>query len=189
MSPRERRMLMVLGGVAVVALAFFLLTRGGGEDPDVDVAPPPVAQPDPEPTVSPTPRVPPLAIFGGRDPFFPLILPAATTGDGAVSPPPPPPPPPPGNGVSPGPTVSPAPPPDGNGDGGTNVGGRNVRLLDVFTRDGRELVQVEVDGVVYTVGEGETFAENFRVLSIDGRCATFLFGDEQFTLCEPGVRK
>ena len=174
-------MLMVLGGVAVVALAFFLLTRGGDEPADEEpIAQPPIVQPSPEPTVTGPPRLPPLAILGGRDPFFPLVQQGTGDGgDGNGAPPSPSP-----NG-SPGPTVSPAPSP---GNGGT-IGGRDVRVLDIFVRDGKEFVQVEVDGEVFTVTEGETFAGNFKVVSIDGRCATFLFGDEQFTECEPGVRK
>jgi hypothetical protein len=185
MSPRERRMLMILGGVAVVAGVFFLFLRGGDEPAEEPTAPAPtIGAPtvEPGPTVGP-PKLPPLAIFGGRDPFFPLVVEPGTQTDGDGQPPSPPP-----NG-SPTPPVSPAPPPDGDGDGGTTIGGHRVRVLDVFVRDGEELVQVEVDGEVFTVGEGDRFADNFQVLSIDGQCATFLFGDEQFTLCEPGVKK
>jgi hypothetical protein len=40
-----------------------------------------------------------------------------------------------------------------------------------------------VDGKVYTVEEGARFDENFRLVSIDGNCARFLFGDQSFTLC------
>jgi hypothetical protein len=51
------------------------------------------------------------------------------------------------------------------------------------------MVQVEVDGQTFTVSEGEEFSDNFRVESIQGTCASFLFGDEPFTLCEGGERK
>ncbi len=46
------------------------------------------------------------------------------------------------------------------------------------------MVRVQVDGTVYTVGEGDRFAENFEVLSISGQCASLLYGDDQFSLCE-----
>jgi hypothetical protein len=59
-----------------------------------------------------------------------------------------------------------------------------VRLVDVFTQGGRQRAQVQVDGTVYTVDEGETFAESFEVLSVSNDCATMLFGDDQFTMCE-----
>jgi hypothetical protein len=177
MSRRERTMLMALGGIAVVAVAFFLLTRGGGAPPeDTNTLPSPGGVPTAQPSVSPLPKLPPLAIFGGRDPFFPLFFPeGAATGSPSPQP-----------SGSPGPSVSPPPSPGG---GGTNVGDHDVRVLDVFIRDGEEFVQVEVDGTVFTVQVGDTFAGNFRVVSIDGHCATFLFGDEQFTECEPGFNK
>ena len=182
MSQRERTMLMVLGGVALLGALWFLFLRGGDEpSPEEPGALPPIAVPTASPTVVGPPRLPPLAIFGGRDPFFPLVRVITDTGDGTETVPPTAP----GPTGSPGPTVSPAPPPT-DGDG---IGGHDVRVLDIFIRDGEELVQVEVDGDVFTVGEGDMFAGNFKVVSIDGQCATFLFGDEQFTRCEPGVKK
>ena len=43
---------------------------------------------------------------------------------------------------------------------------------------------MEVDGTVYDVGIGEQFAGGrFELRSVADNCATFLFGDEQFTLC------
>ena len=59
-----------------------------------------------------------------------------------------------------------------------------MRVIDVFGDGGRRRAQVQVDGSVYTVDEGERFAENFQLLSASGRCATMLFGDDEFTLCE-----
>ena len=62
---------------------------------------------------------------------------------------------------------------------------QRVALLDVLRRQGRVVAQVRVNDTVYTVGEGEVFAENYRVLSIDetNECGRFIFGDEQFRLC------
>ena len=58
-------------------------------------------------------------------------------------------------------------------------------LLDVFPRNGVEMAQVEIDGTVYTIAEGETFGPNraFELRSVSGNCGTFLFGDQSFTLC------
>jgi hypothetical protein len=64
------------------------------------------------------------------------------------------------------------------------MGGRDVALIDIFTRGGEPVAQVSVDGQTFVVGEGDRFAGNFEVTSIEGTCATFLFGDESFTLCE-----
>ncbi|MFP5297757.1 MAG: hypothetical protein ACLGHL_02060 [Actinomycetota bacterium] len=72
----------------------------------------------------------------------------------------------------------------GSGDGSSNVGGHRVKLIDVYKKNGSKRAQVQVDGTVYTVSEGEDFAENFRLLSISGECASMLFGDDQFTICE-----
>ncbi len=61
--------------------------------------------------------------------------------------------------------------------------------MDIFEQGGEQLVQVEIDGETFTVGEGEQFADNFRLVSVQGTCANMLFGDESFTLCEGGERK
>jgi hypothetical protein len=59
-----------------------------------------------------------------------------------------------------------------------------VKLVDVFTQNDRQRAQIQVDGTVYTVDPGETFAESFQLVSISGDCASILFGDDQFTICE-----
>ena len=58
-----------------------------------------------------------------------------------------------------------------------------VRLVDA-AGDGVAGAQVDVNGTVHTVAEGETFAENFKLLSVSGDCASILYGDDQFTICE-----
>ena len=63
-------------------------------------------------------------------------------------------------------------------------GGKTVVLLDTFQQGGEPMVQVEVDGTVYNVGIGEPFGGgSFELRSVTGDCATFLYGDEPFTLC------
>jgi hypothetical protein len=59
-------------------------------------------------------------------------------------------------------------------------------LIDVVDED---TVQAEVDGETFTVNVGETFSRNFELVSVDGSCARFLFGDESFTLCEGEASK
>jgi len=183
LSPRDRRALILFGAVAGVALLAFVflnvLRGGGGEEA---ASPPPVSTggPTPTPSVSPTPTpretLPPVVLAGSRDPFS--IPPALQTGSpppsGSVSPPP--------TGTGPPPTGSPTPTPTTPGGGqSTTVGGHTVVLLDIFQSG--TMVQVEVDGTVFTVSEGETFDGNFRLVSISGSCARFVFGDEGFTLC------
>jgi len=68
-----------------------------------------------------------------------------------------------------------------------DVGGHQVTLIDTFTTNGVERATVEVDGTTYSVAAGETFGPNkqYRLQSVSGNCATFLFGDQSFTLCVP----
>ncbi len=191
---------LVVGLLLVLLVAvWFLFLRGGGAEEEVTApapAPAPVA-PTPEETERPDrPERRPVEtfeLFASRDPFKPLVT-EGTAGGGTG-------------------TTQPAPgdtgtdgggggATGGNGGGGTtgggegngggggttagssDVDGHRVRLVDVFRQNGKQRAQVQVDGQVYTVSEGDRFAENFKLLSISGSCASMLFGDDQFTLCE-----
>jgi hypothetical protein len=194
LSPRDRRALIALGAAAGIALLAFVylnvLRGGGGEEP----SPPPISTggPTPAPTVSPTPTpretLPPVVLAGARDPFsIPPVLQTGTPPPGGGVAPPPTGtvtvPPPTGTGTAPPPgTGTPTPTPTTPGGGqSTTIGGHTVVLIDIF-QDGTK-VQVEVDGTVFTVSLGERFDGNFRLVSISGNCARFVFGDEGFTLC------
>jgi hypothetical protein len=184
LSDRDRRT-VTIGGIAVgVLLAGFLVFSllGGGEEALPPLGPPLTPPSSPSP---PGGGGPPIQNFTGRDPFsVPPALspsPSPTTPGGGTSPPPG------GNGDGNGDgngTTSPSPTAPGGGSS-QNVGGSTVVLLDVFQRDGATRVQVEVDGQVFDVGIGETFGpdDEFELRSVAGNCATFLFGDERFTLC------
>ena len=79
---------------------------------------------------------------------------------------------------------------NGNGPAGTSatttVGGHQVTLLDTSS-NGAEQATVEVDSTVYHPSAGDSFGPNrqYMLQSVNGNCATFLFGDEAFTLCVP----
>ena len=70
----------------------------------------------------------------------------------------------------------------GGGDGGTTIDGIVVRLIDVVDVGGVLRARVEVAGVEYDVGVGETFATNFKIVSLDSDSAVILFGDNAFEL-------
>jgi hypothetical protein len=190
-----RQLALILGGVLVlVLLLWFLFLRGGDEEPTT------AAPPVPPPATTPAPDagedgggeeekpgggpVETFEVFAPKDPFDPLLT-EGTGGTGETT----------GTGdtteTDTG-TTDTGTDTDGDGvvdtgtdgeigDGTTDVQGHRVEL--VSTLDGGR-AQVQVDGTVYTVDEGERFAENFELVSVSAECATLLFGDDQFTLCE-----
>ncbi len=212
LTPRDKRMLQVLGVVAGLAVIYFLYTTLLGGDGGEDLAASPTGPtgavttgPSSAPSVteSPTPRetLPPVDLAGARDPFS--IPPGLQTASGSVGPTGPtgatttppvttPPTTPPVTTTSPPPTFPTTPPttptPPGGGGGNpppTNhisIGGHDV-TLDNISSNGSKL-QVKVDGDLWTVEEGALFADNFKLVRINGKCAKFLFGDQSFTLCE-----
>ncbi|MFN2588194.1 MAG: hypothetical protein ABR613_08755 [Actinomycetota bacterium] len=188
---------LAVAGVLVLLVVLWFVFLRGGDDPVEDAAPiaPPVSSPlTPQEPVEPPDDgkgpgkgpVETFQVFAPKDPFKPLI--STDTGTGTTTPP--------GtdtgtgtdtdgDGVPDGGTVTGNGTGTGGGGGGENVAGHRVSLVDVFRGDGGEpRAQVQVDGTVYTVEEGEQFAERFQLLSINGDCATMLYGDDQFTLCE-----
>jgi hypothetical protein len=201
LTPRDKKLVMILGGVAVAALLYLFVLKGGGGGEIAALTGPTGSVPSPvvTPTVSPTPTpretLPPVVLAGARDPFSipPGLETASSTPSGSVSPPasgtgttppptlPPPTTPPP---TSPPPTTPPptSPPPPGPSDE-IEIGGHNVVLQDVFSAQTK--ARVEVDNHLWTVEVGANFASSFKLVKINGTCATFLFGDQNFELCLP----
>jgi hypothetical protein len=184
---------VMVGLMLVYAVWTFVaspLLAGNAEEIGAEpvAAPEPVPEPEPTPEPEPEPIPETIEVFSARDPFQQLVRGsgaggtaaaagsdttplAATTTDGQAQAPSP----------TEAPTVAGATP---GAPAGAQVGATSIRLIDVFTDDGgQEKVLVQVNGTGYEVGEGDTFAQRFRVLDISGRCATFLFGDNRFTLC------
>ena len=60
--------------------------------------------------------------------------------------------------------------------------GKRVTLLEVREENGERVAVVEVDGVTYTVGVGDTFATDFKVVSLSENGGVFTYGDSAFTL-------
>ncbi len=187
---------LAAGGILLLLVVlWFLFLRGGDEDPVVTAPVAPAPESTPVEPVEPQGNgkgpgkgpVETFEVFAPKDPFKPLVtvgetgtttpLDSGTTGgtdtdgDGVIDE---------GTGGDGTGTGTGT----GAGGGGENVGGHRVSLVDVFRDAGRQRAQVQVDGTVYTVDEGDRFAESFQLLSLNGDCATMLFGDDQFTLCE-----
>ncbi len=90
-----------------------------------------------------------------RDPFRPLITEDSTTG-----------------------TTS-----DGTGNG-FDPSGLRVTLVEIRDVAGVLRATVKVDGTDYDVGVGDTFAGDFKVVSLDPNSGVFLYGDNAFELSE-----
>ena len=175
---------VVLGLVVLLGLLWFLFLRG--EPAETVAVVPPVSTPAPEPEATEEPVAKPgkgpletFEVFAPKDPFKPLISAAAGTAAVAAAPTT-------GTASGDGPGAAPSGGSDisGGDGGGASVGGRRVRLVDTFRAGGEDRARVQVDGTVYTVSEGDRFAENFQLVSISGSCASLLYGDDQFSLCE-----
>ncbi len=80
--------------------------------------------------------------------------------------------------------------PGGPADGGTGGSDntvstvKRVALVKVFSRQGVSYAQVRVNDAIYTPAVGQVFAGTFKLLAVSGAQATFLYGDERFTLNE-----
>jgi hypothetical protein len=193
-----RQVAIIVGVLILVLFVFwFLFLRGGGGDEEAAAPQTPVTE-EPVPTESPEETQPPgdragkkgpvetFEVFAPRDPFEPLV--DLTEDEGGA-----------GEGdtgdTGDGDTGDPDEGTDIDGDGDVdsedgsptdtgdteNVDGHTVELVATL-EDGS--VQIRVDDTVYTVEEGENFAENFQLVSISDNCATVLFGDDQFSICE-----
>ena len=66
--------------------------------------------------------------------------------------------------------------------GSSTVAGQRVSLMTVFEQDGVMKAQTRVGETVYTPKVGDVFAVSYKLLAVSGKTATYLFGDEQFTL-------
>jgi hypothetical protein len=163
LGPRERALAIILG-IIVVLVILFLLLSGGGGGPTTITTPPVVRRPSPTPSATTTTPPETSQSFEGKDPFQPLVVVAA-----------------------PGSSGTPTPTPTGsitgvNGGGNTNPA-TTVTLIDINKQGGKLVATVDVDGKDFTAGVGQTFDENFRVISLSSACGTFVFGDERFSLC------
>jgi len=164
LEPRERALIILFGIIAILAVVYLLFLSGGGEDQEAfpTTNRTPTAQPTVSPTAKPTTVSPPETLdnFEGKDPFRPLVTAGGVGGTPAP-------------GGSPGPTGGP-----------TGSGGQRVTLVSIDGTGSNRVATVLVDGTEYQVKEGETFAGSYKVKSLTATCGTFVFGDEQFTLCE-----
>ncbi|HEY8201865.1 MAG TPA: hypothetical protein VII47_10975, partial [Actinomycetota bacterium] len=122
------------------------------------------------PSASPTAGTPAFELSEARDPFRPLVVPPAEGGGSAG-----------GGSPAPSPVASAGP---GAAGAPAPAGGQEVELLDIVDDAGTAKAQVRVGTTVSTAAVGDTFASTYKLLSIEGTCATMLNGEDKFTLCK-----
>ena len=187
----QQRVVVIAAAGGVLLLLFFFIVLpnlfGGGGGGGGTAVQPPLVRPSATTTTRPsgTPPSESFEVFNTKNPFTPLVNPAGgggTTGTTVA-----------GGGTTGGGTT-------GGGTSATTVAGgggaaggaateprrsQQVALLNVYTKNGKTVADVRVNDTVYTaLVPGQTFATNFKVVSLQGQCGTFLFGDERFQLCE-----
>lgn len=205
------RLPVILGAGLAAVLLIFVLTRlvGGGDDVDETTTPTTTSGVGATTTTTTAPPsgepVETFEVFTSKNPFQPLRVIGGATGGGTTT----------GGtstggtstggtstgGTSTGGTSTGGTSTGGTSTGGTSTGGTStgstsggstsprrsdrVTLVDVFVERGRVVANVRVNDTVHKVGEGDTFATSYKVLSLSqaDECGRFAFGDDTFRLC------
>ena len=191
---RQRALVIAAaGGVFLLVFFFVILPNlfGGGGGGGGTTAQPPLARPRATTTTLPRAGAPSesFEVFNTKNPFTPLVNPpgaGGTTGTTVA-------------GGTTGTTTAGGTTTGGGTTGTTAAGGggasggaatqprqsQRVALLNVYQKNGKTVADVRVNDTVYTaLVPGQTFATNYKVVSLSGNCGSFLFGDERFQLCE-----
>jgi hypothetical protein len=189
----NRRALIVLGAFLAVAMLLFFVVRplllsGDGQGNKQALAPPvtnPAAVATTTTTAPPAPEET-FEVFGSKNPFQPPNgAPGTGAGAGTTATTAP------GGSAGGGTGATPTTLPGTDGSGGASGSGteprasQRVALLDVYQLGGATVSDVRVNSTVYThLAPGEQFAGSYKVVSLEGTCGSFLFGDERFRLCK-----
>jgi hypothetical protein len=208
----SQKQLIMVGVMFAVLLGvvYFMFLRGG-EEPVAATAPVPAEETEPaeqessdtndedETAVAPEKKskgpVETSEVFGGKDPFEPVIdltpvVAAAGKGDATT------------DGTTPatddGSTTAPTTPttpvppvtPPSDDDDDVAKTGYLVKLERISSAGGTRTAHVQTvkraswDKQQHQLADGDRFRKHFKVTSIDNQCATFMFDQEWFSLCE-----
>ena len=169
-SKSNSRVVLMAVGAGVLALfvaVYFLFFTGGGSDAALSAGPLQLPKTKvhtttktaAKPAAKKQAAVVPATFAGvhSKDPFKPLIDPP------------------------PAPVATSAPAPGTPGDGTTSAAPAQTLTL---TNVSPSSASVMVNGVSFKPALGSQFATYFKLQSVQGSCATFLYGDESFDLCK-----
>ena len=199
-APRSRLPLILAIGAGAILVLLLLNVLGGGDDDggEEDAFPTTTFRQSVATTTTTAPGAAPtetFEVFTTKNPFLPLRSTGAATGGTTTG------------GTTTGGTTTGGTTTGGTATGGTTAttsrsGGTTatttrssgsveprrsdrVALVDVFAENGRVVANVRVNDTVHKVAQGETFAGNYRVLSLSQAedCGRFMFGDDTFRLC------
>jgi hypothetical protein len=194
----NQRAAIIAAGGLVFLLLFFVVIRpalfgGGGGGGTGTPAVPPLARPRATTTTVVPPGGPPsesFEVFNTKNPFTPLVNPSGSGGTGTT----------PAGGATTGlpagttgtvpsagrgTTATTAPSGASGGAATEPRRSQRVALLNVYQSGGRTVADVRVNDTVFTkLAAGDVFDGNFKVVSLQGSCGSFLFGDERFQLCK-----
>ena len=208
-TDRDKRTLVIGGsilGFFLLAFLIYTLFLSGGTDTATGSSPittlPPAASGSLSSTPTPVPSASGVTTFSGRDPYcIPqsyvsrqelLHLPVDITGyycPGVfVATPTPSVTPTPSGSGTPTSTSTPTVSPSFVGSpsvSSATLGGRTVVLVAAHASLPESSVQVAVDGKVFSVSVGHMFGGgSFQLQGVSGSCASFLYGDQAFRLCD-----
>lgn len=172
-AENKRRMLLLVGGVAallvLVVAAYFLFLKGGSSDSSSSGLVPThhvtkTADAAKKPAAAAAAKTVPSTFNNvlARDPFKPLYVP------------PPPPPAAPAGATAASTTTSTTTT--------SSSSAQPVSLVKVYSKNGKTYAQTKIGNTVYAPAVGQTFAGTYQLLSTSGKTATFVQGDEQFSL-------
>lgn len=178
---KTRRWPLVMALAAALAIGWWLLARSPEPERHTPAAvrvPSSLGSVDPEPAATgerparASAAIETTRVFASKDPFEPLVDIGATgsTTDDT------------GGKISTGDQTSKADEKQTSTNEVSADGqGTSVSLVHI---SGSSTASVEIEGQVLRVTRGERFADSFKLLYIDGKCASMLYGDDQFSLCE-----
>jgi hypothetical protein len=186
----DKRKRLLLAGAAVLAVAVVgnfavrPMLSGGSSTEAVSVVKHATPKKTAKKATAAKPAAKPVAqpktypdVYARTDPFAPLVRPPVVAAPAAPAAAP-------GSTTTGGTTGTTGSTTGTTSGSSASVGGQRVALVHVYTKDGKSYAQTKVGDTVFTPVVGSVFGGSYKLLATSGKTATYLFGDEQFSLSE-----